>query len=104
MPTYIVKIGENRYLEWSTVVDAPVSVGMSRDEMKDRLTTPLSSPLPKEVGVDLERIELRLARADEYGTSVRFARMSAEDLVKNNRAGPEETELTFEELVDEYWE
>lgn len=35
MPTWLMKIGDDEYLEWSTVVDAPVSPIMTRGEAAD---------------------------------------------------------------------
>lgn len=54
MPSFILKTApdENLYVEWSTIVDAPISWG-SREQMKSW-----------GVGED------RLARADQYGTSM----------------------------------
>lgn len=63
MPRLILKRSPtaDEYMEYSTVVDAPVSTIANREEMARYLnTTTLASP---------EQTELRLARADLTGTS-----------------------------------
>ena len=90
MPKYLVKLG-TKYVEWSTIVDAPVSHPMTRNEMAAYLLT--------KYGTDGEReIEPRLVRCDTKGTSS-FYEPDAETAVSCNRAGPGEAELTFAELV-----
>lgn len=98
MPQYVVKIGEDRYLEWSTVVDAPISHGMSRDEMKQHL----ASQERVEEDLALEQAERRLRRADETGTSSMDRTQTPETMMAYNRAGPRETRLSVEELIQRY--
>lgn len=54
MPTYIIKVHPDRdaYMEWSTIVDAPTSIGTRADYLA-------------------ENDETRLARTDLQGTSAR---------------------------------
>lgn len=86
MSRYIVKHdvdGKPRYLVWSTIVDAPITYGVSRG--------------------DLNRWWI-----DEYKSVAGFdstianARTVA-DVIACNRAGAGETELTAEQLVDWYF-
>lgn len=79
----VVKLEDGRYLEWSTVVDAPVSVSLTRNEAVE------------------EWGEERVARADQYGTSFHDPQ-SAAKLVAYNRAGPKERNLTMEEICEGY--
>lgn len=96
MPRHIVKLthgGAGYYLEWSTVVDAPVTFGMSREEFADHHR--------REYGAKPDRLPERMGRVDRYGTSCRLG-TSAATMVAANRAGPDETELSMEELVRWY--
>lgn len=93
MPTFIVKI-KDYYLEWSTIVDAPVTYGMSLDEFK--------AYYQEEYGRDgMRDLDQRLQRVERYGSSHVEGR-SAEDILSINRAGPDETDLTFDEIYQAY--
>ena len=81
----IVKLADDKYIEWSSGVDAPISAVMSRNAMK-------------KFGVT----EDRLTRADTYGTSLLDYDGNAIDYVSGNRAGEHETELTLEEIIEKY--
>ena len=99
MPRFLVALrrdNEIRYIEWSTVVDAPVTYGMTRDE--------LEAYIREEYGREGERaLPARLARLDAKGTSSHIYD-SADDVMSVNRAGPDETELTPAEIVAAYWD
>jgi hypothetical protein len=89
MPSYIVKI-DNFYLEWSTVVDAPTTFGMSLDEFKEYYQEEYGKRAMSELSQRLERVE-------EQGVSS-YLDNSLEDLVLCNRAGPKETELSLNRI------
>lgn len=84
MPRYIVKIN-NQYLEWSTIVDAPVTFGMSLDEFKEYYSDEYG-----EAGMN--GLSERLKRVEEKGVSS-YLDGSVSSLVSFNRAGPKETHL-----------
>ena len=67
MPTYILRRSPDveEYLLWSTVVDAPVSGVMTRDEVLDWAAWGV--PVDRDLAV--EHARRRVARADEFGTS-----------------------------------
>ena len=91
MARAIIKI-KDKYLEWSTVVDSPVTYGMTLDELK--------SYYKDEYGRrGLERLQFRLERVEKTGTSY-FYPKTVEEVIGGNRAGPGETELTLDEI---YW-
>ena len=93
MPKFIVKI-DNFYLEWSTIVDAPVSLGMPLSEFQTWYQA--------EYGSDgMRGLPDRLARVEKTGTSS-FYGETLDDLISGNRAGPDEDELTRDELVAAY--
>lgn len=64
MPSYIVKIDRDtdRYVYWSTIVDAPLFYG-NRAEMENYLQTRANHHSPELAGAD------RFERANETGTS-----------------------------------
>lgn len=84
----IVKLADNEYVEWSTIVDAPVTYIMSRDKIR------------AELGGD--DIEDRLSRADERGSSMLAPTMSLEQALGNNRAGPGESRASLTEIRQKY--
>lgn len=81
------------FFEWSTIVDAPVSIGMRRQEFKvyylDRYGLAAMLDLPP-----------RLDRAVEFGTSLDTP-TSARELIEFNRAGIDGTDLPFEDVIQE---
>ena len=81
----IAKIG-GKYLEWSTVVDAPVTHTMTLAELKayylDEYGRRAADDLPN-----------RLERVEATSTSS-LVTPELEDLIAGNRAGEHETELT----------
>lgn len=97
MPTYILKLSDGSndfYLEWSTIVDAPITNGMSRQEFIEYY---LDNYDKSSKGELLERLK----RVDTYGTSS-VRPTSAKELTRGNRAGDGETNLSLTELIDKY--
>lgn len=81
------------FFEWSTVMDAPVTCAMSRAEF--------ASYYSQEHGAKAARgLALRLDRAVLEGCDAGDGR-NAEDCVcgAGNRAGEDEEELSFEEVI-----
>jgi len=99
MPHYIIKLETAvgpRYLEWSTVVDAPVTYGMPLDAF--------TKYWRKEYGGDADRgdrLEARLRDVEAKGTDS-FSDASVDATIANNRAGAGETRLTKEQIVEYY--
>lgn len=94
MGTGILKLGPDQYVEWSTVVDAPVSYILTRKKMEAFL-------LAEAVKKARDRVTERLDTADRNGLTFVDCGSVAE-LVRGNRAGPNETELTLEQIVEKY--
>jgi hypothetical protein len=96
MSTHIVKI-KGLYADWSTIVNAPVSNFMIREDFidwhKDQRTGQLS-----------QRIIDEMALADETG--VGCTSVSLDELIANNCAGidrhGDERALTADELLEQY--
>jgi hypothetical protein len=87
MGRYVAKLADDAYVEWSTVVDAPVSWIHKRDEAV------------REWGAE------RVVRADVNGTSILDgypAGSTPEEIVRQNRAGPDETCISVAEIIDAY--
>ncbi len=87
---------EGVFVEWSTVVDAPVSEAMNLDELSGYIRNRYG-----EEGID--QLPARIARAVEKGTSCIGPSYTFDDIVAGNRAGPDEAELSRDELIAEYF-
>jgi hypothetical protein len=99
MPRCLVKLADDEYVEWSTVVDAPVTYAMTRDEMADYLRG--------EYGAHREHeTPARLDRCDERGHSALWPGADrancAEAFIEGNRAGQNEREASLAELREVY--
>jgi len=93
MPKFICKLG-GKYLEWSTIVDAPTTYGMTLEEFKQYYK--------EQYGLSsMNELEERLRRVEQKGTSSQIDD-SVEDLIRGNRAGKDEKELTMKQLIKEY--
>ena len=93
MGRFIIKLREF-YLEYSTIVDAPVTDGMKLREFTDYYKSQYGEE-------GLEGLPARLARVEEKGTSA-FADVDVDDTLSCNRAGPNETTLTREDIFQAY--
>lgn len=93
MPRYIIKL-EDKYLVWSTVVDAPITNGMTIEELTEFIEW--------QHGQDgLSDLPDRLKRVEEKGISA-FNYDSVDEIIAYNRAGKDETCLTKEALIEKY--
>ena len=96
MPRYIVKMergGLSRYMEWSTIVDAPITRVMSLEEFKQHHQ--------EEYGRrGVAYFDDRMARVEKTGTSAYGDDL--EDLWRCNRAGDKESHLTKDEIWAKY--
>lgn len=91
MPSYLIRLtnpddpSDVRYLEWSTVVDAPVTYGLTREEIQ--------AHIKEEYGQQgLRDLRARLERADAKGTSSWVDR-SLKEAIAGNHAGENGEEL-----------
>lgn len=97
MARTIIKLSEGEqswYLEFSSVVDAPVTDGMSLEEFKEYYRDEYGRS-------SMEEMEKRLAEVEAKGTSSRMYD-SAEAVLRYNRAGVNETQLTIQQIIDHY--
>ena len=94
MGRYIVKI-KDMYLEWSSIVDAPVTYGMTLEVfnayyLEEYGRRDFETELPE-----------RLERVERTGCSARDGH-TVDSFVSYNRAGPNETCLTLDEIYQRF--
>lgn len=84
------------YIIYSSIVDAPITRGMTLAELKTYIR--------EKYGRDgIRDLDMRLKRVETKGTSS-FDDVSARDTVAFNRAGLKETCLSMEQLVEFFCE
>ena len=93
MGRYIVKLADNKYVEWSTVVDSPVTYIMDSDEVLEYIKDTRQDQDPVEV---LNRIN------SNNHSAMWFGPQTPEELILCNRAGKNESELFLYELIEEF--
>lgn len=89
----IVKLA-GKYLIWSKIVDAPLTFGMTLEELIEHVRDESGRR-------GLDDLPARLARVEARGTSS-LRHSSAVDTIWFNRAGAGETCMTIEQLVEHY--
>lgn len=97
MPKYICKFqdkDQDYYLEWSTIVDAPVTFGVSLDEFKNYYRQQYGNQ-------GMAELQGRLKRVEEKGTST-LEGGSLDELIRGNRAGRNEQTYTKEQIIEWY--
>lgn len=100
MPRYIIKLVDSKtkisyYLEWSTIVDAPVTYGMSLLEFKKYYQ--------KEYGNSgMVYLDDRLKRVEKNGTSGLYPFDSLRGLIRNNFAGENMTKISKKNIIKIY--
>jgi len=82
------------YLEWSSIVHAPITFGMNKKEFELYHHDEYSANGHWD-------FRERMKRVTEAGTSSHHG-MTVKEVISNNHAGPEETELTFDEIYQAY--
>ncbi len=94
----IIKLTEGDqswYLEWTTIGDGPAGWGMSLDYFK--------AYYKDEYGKQgMRGLAERLERVEEHGSSYEFDQRGSEDVVCINRASPNGSELTVDEIIERY--
>ncbi len=98
MPRYIVKLTDENvdyYMEWSTIVDAPITFGMSLEEFKEYYQEEYGRR-----GME-DEFENRMKRVEKKGTSS-IIDSSVEAVISCNLAGDEGECLTRQEIIQKY--
>jgi hypothetical protein len=99
MPKYIIKLHDEKlsrdwYLEWSTIVDAPVTYGMSMEEFRDHYQQTYGTDGMRELPERMKRVEEKGTSAQSYG--------SVKSTIAINRAGENESNLDEEGILEKY--
>lgn len=108
----ILKLAENKYIEWSTIADAPTTWIMDREEMEKLvrnnalLDERISQHDCNEVNeMKRKTAELvakkRLERIEDHGSSG-YGGTTVQNIILGNRAGPKEAHLTLDEIIETY--
>ncbi len=84
------KGGESRYLEWSTIVDAPVTWGMTIEEFREYYREEYGA-------IGMRGLPDRIVRVEEKGTSFRYDDQLI-DTIAHNRAGANESTISHDEI------
>ena len=93
MGRFIVKLDKNKYVEWSSIVDAPVTFILNKKEMLSYLDEMYGKSCYFK-----NRKDINLA--DEKGTS---SFMYGLEILKSyNRAGEKEEVISFDEIMERY--
>ena len=99
MPRYVCKFqdgDEAYYLDWSTIVDAPITCGMSLEDFKEYYRVNYGG----EIYINSELVG-RLRRVEEKGTSAKIYN-NLDELIRHNRAGKNETCLSKDQIIEWY--
>lgn len=94
MPRFIVKLTDQKtdyYLMWSTVVDAPITMGLSREEFKEWYQEEYGNH-------GMIDFDSRIERVDAKGTSSMMDK-NVEETVRFNRAGPKGAPISLQEII-----
>ena len=85
------------FFEWSTIVDAPRTHGMTEDELRDYIKE-------EEGNQGLRVLDERINKARKNGHSYFVSSdKTAEEFVRFNRAGPEESQLEPWQIYELVW-
>ena len=90
---YTIVHHEGRFLEWSSIIDAPICFGMDAVAFRDWCVAKYGT----EGAWNLQR---RMDDAVTYGSS---AKQSLKEIVWHNRAGPGEGQMTVEDVIRFYF-
>lgn len=92
MGRFMVKLSDDEYLEWSTVVDAPVTEIMDAEHTKKYMQAACFDGNGRRI--THEDWKVRWDFMQETGSTMRSWPEDIESLLRFNRAGPEESRLT----------
>ena len=110
MGRYLYKVGDDKYIEFSTVIDAPTTYVCTREEMGECLAESIRAWHAQRAESEIDQIDERLDRADEHFCTYRIpghrfasADEALQDLIDTyNLNRPEEDQLTTETFWKEY--
>ena len=99
MALYIMKLTDPKdnkeyYLEWSSVVDAPVTYGADINTFKQYYERQYGK-------AGMQKLKERLRRVEKQGTSCAFG-STLDEMIACNRAGTNECKISKEDILNEY--
>lgn len=100
MPRYIIKLDDKKlnrsyYIEWSTIVDAPVTWGLTLDELKDYYQS--------QYGLNgMEGFDQMMLRVEQKGVSAYPPFDNLNSLLSVNRAAPGGRHASIEYILENY--
>lgn len=99
MPRFIIKLTDEKtntdyYLEWSTVVDAPVTYGLSLGEFREYYRHEYGQSGMRDFDQRMERVEKTGSSAYQDGF--------LSTILAHNRAGDSEKSLSREQILELY--
>ena len=99
MPRYICKLKDNKtnvdyYLEWSTIVDAPVTFGVDFEEFKEYYLQKYGVSSICDFRKRMEIVNTKGCSSPDYN--------NVEEIVSCNRAGFKEEDITLDQIVEWY--
>lgn len=99
MPRFTVKI-KDKYFHWSTIVDAPITDGMTLDEFRKWYIKEYGRN-----GYKKEMFDMMIEKLEKYsavnGSGCVIAE-TIEEAIDENRAGKNEKYLTAEQIYEQY--
>jgi hypothetical protein len=92
MAELVVRLAPDCYVTWSRTVDAPTTGVLGR--------APMAQHLHEQRGLTTEDAASLLVVVDSNGTS--DPTVTIDDVVRSNRAGPNEIALSLEQIIEQY--
>lgn len=94
----IIKIKDKLFL-WSTIVDAPVTYGLTPEEMEEVFIEDAVEKAKQDFKSSMKSVDQKGHAFNPFP-----GKNTVKDIVSLNRAGPDETRLTMEEIYEAYAE
>lgn len=91
MPKYATRLAEDKYVIWSTIVDAPITYAQRREDMIALLSARNDN--------DWDWAVQAVAEADRNGAN---HGETLKSVLAGNRAGPNEERLTLAQILEMY--
>lgn len=96
MSRFILRLGEDQYMEWSSIAEGPSTYILTKKELKQSLRLDAIQEFQDE-------FKRRMMEVEEHGTSCRYLGFrSVKDIVTGNRAGPDETTISLKQIKEIY--
>lgn len=109
----ILKLSEDKYVEWSSVVDAPSTSIMTKKEVEEYIQAIHSREeqiayeknpeiLEMKKKIVATKVQRRMDRVEMNGTSSAISGDTMENTLSGNRAGPKESTISLDKIIELY--